>query len=333
MSLEDRLAAFARVAVAVGRGKGYPPALLISQWAIESGWGLRISGKNNYFGMTRAERHGDNWEWVSTREVLSAYGISRLSESERDKITRTEKRDDGKFDVYLSRRFASYPTLTDAVLDKVWLIQSGAPYRAHFAQYRIDNDLNRLVDGIAPIYATDPNYAALVKKIAAQTNVRAAITAAESKSMGKYIATDPTQNATLAQAQKLIKQRALVGLPSLGIVANAQGSQEMVEEADFAAVGINGASPACLLIRIRKGKDAGEDATVPGFGDFINVGETLEALGKAPNLMAGVVSMIHNETNQIGAVYVPGEAERRIASIPIVQRAAAAALQDAWELA
>ena len=174
----ERLKEFAGVAVKVGKAKNYPPELLVAQWAIESGWGERESGTNNYFGMTKAKRHGENWKWVPTREVLSSAGIAKLDAGERATITTQTTRPDGKFDIKLSRRFASYPTLQAGVEDKVWLIQSGAPYKKFFDAYLVDKDLNKLIDGFAPIYATDPSYGTLAKTIAAQTNVKAAIAAA-----------------------------------------------------------------------------------------------------------------------------------------------------------
>lgn len=182
--LQKRLGEFAKIAVQVERERDYPPELLIAQWAVESGWGLSPSGRNNCFGMTRAKRHGDNWDWVPTREVLTQAAIDGLSVAERGKITSTKLRPDGKFDVRLQRQFACYDSVLEGVIDKVNLIQNGAPYKAMFEQYKVDRDLNALIDAVARVYATDPGYAVLVKRIANQRNVREAIEAAR-KSKGK----------------------------------------------------------------------------------------------------------------------------------------------------
>lgn len=178
LTLNERLQEFSKVAIQVGNELDYPSELLIAQWAIESGWGVRESGTNNFFGMTKAARHGDNWKWVPTREVLTLAGIAALDPDERATITSRDRRRDGKFDIRLSRRFASYPTIIAGVLDKVHLIQNGAPYKRFFDAYRVDRNLNKLIAGFAPIYATDGNYASLVKQIAKQPNVQAAIAAA-----------------------------------------------------------------------------------------------------------------------------------------------------------
>jgi flagellum-specific peptidoglycan hydrolase FlgJ len=164
---------FAQLAVPIARARHYPPELLLAQWAIESGWGERTSGDNNYFGMTRAKRHGDNWKWVATREVLK--DVSSLDADEMTKVTSRQQLPDGKWDVRLSRRFASYPTVEAGVIDKIELIQNGAPYKPLFDRYKVDGDLAKLVDAFAPIYATDPGYAKLVKQIMGQENIRRAV--------------------------------------------------------------------------------------------------------------------------------------------------------------
>lgn len=175
MTQQQRLEQIAAVAVTLEASLGYPPQLLIAQWALESGWGASVSGDNNYFGMTKAARH-KGWKWCATREVLSQRGINDLEQDEHQKITSIKERPDGKFDVMLSRKFASYPTLLDGVADKVNLIINGAPYRAAFAAFTVDHDVMKLIDGIAKAgYATDPNYAVTLKKIAVQKNVLDAI--------------------------------------------------------------------------------------------------------------------------------------------------------------
>lgn len=175
MTQQQRLEQIAAVAVTLEASLGYPPQLLIAQWALESGWGASVSGDNNYFGMTKAARHKD-WKWCTTREVLSQRGINALDQDEFQKIVSLKDRGDGRFDVVLSRKFASYPTLLDGVTDKVNLIMTGDRYKPSFAAFVVDRDVMKLIDGIAKAgYATDPNYAATLKKIAIQKNVMDAI--------------------------------------------------------------------------------------------------------------------------------------------------------------
>lgn len=151
--------------------------------------------------------------------------------------------------------------------------------------------------------------------------------------MSRYASADPTENVTLAEAKSLVNKRALVGLPNLGIFANAQGSQEVVEEVDFSANGIDPKSRNCLLIKVVDRPDREDSAAVKAFDDYINVGETLYHLRKAPNLRDAVVSMIENENNKIGRIFSPGEADRRISNIRSVSKAINEAFSKAWNAA
>ncbi len=153
----------------------------------------------------------------------------------------------------------------------------------------------------------------------------------QEKTMSKFTSTDPTQNALLADAQKLVRQRALVGLPSYGIFANAVGSQELLPESDFRQRGqVIGDEPACLLIKFADRQRPDDSAAVDADDDYINVGRTLKELGEASSLEQGVIDMIAYESNLIGRVFQPGEAERRIANVPAVAKASAAAFESAW---
>ncbi len=149
--------------------------------------------------------------------------------------------------------------------------------------------------------------------------------------MNKFVATDPTQNATLEQAKLLVRQRALVGLPSYGIFANAVGSSELLPESDFRQRGqVVGDEPACLLIKFADRERPEDSAAVDAFDDYINVGRTLAWLTSASSLMNGVTEMIDNELTKSTIVFQPGEAERRIANVPAVAKASAAAFESAW---
>lgn len=150
----DRLREIARLAVAMETGTGVPARLLIAQWAIESRWGAKPVGQYNVFGIKRSARHAKFVD-IATREVVAGS----------DQHVRVE--------------FADYDSLEDACRDYAWLISQGSPYRAAWKQYQQDRDLNRLIDGVAQVYATDPGYARLLKQIAGQQNIAAWIEAAQ----------------------------------------------------------------------------------------------------------------------------------------------------------
>lgn len=153
---KQRLDEVARIAVAIEAETGLPAQMLIAQWAVESRWGEKPAGKANYFGVKKADRH-EKCCTVTTHEVV------------------------GGKPVKLDLEFADYDSLEESCRDYAWLITHGQPYREAWRQYQADGDLHKLITGIARVYATDPNYATLLTRIARQTNVSAAIEAARTE--------------------------------------------------------------------------------------------------------------------------------------------------------
>lgn len=112
----------------------------------------------------------------------------------------------------------------------------------------------------------------------------------------KYVVTGGDKNnRTVAEAKIAVRLLAALGIPTLGIVAIAPGGQEIVELADFEAVGINPDLPANLEIRTSFGdgpdkNDAGEEIenSIADFGSFMSVDKTLDwrAAAQYPDLAA-----------------------------------------------
>jgi flagellum-specific peptidoglycan hydrolase FlgJ len=73
--------------------------------------------------------------------------------------------------------FATFPTLAACFAKRAELFSAG-PYAPFAAAYRDTGDLNAYIGGIGPIYATAPNYAAMLREIIDEPSVRAALTAA-----------------------------------------------------------------------------------------------------------------------------------------------------------
>lgn len=146
----QRLAEVAKIAVRLETETGVPARMLLAQWAIESRWGAGPVGNFNVFGIKRAKRHAQ-FCTVETREVIHGQEVKRVCE------------------------FADYDSLDAACRDYAWLITRGAPYRTAWRQYQQTRDLAQLIESVARVYATDPNYARLANQIAGQTNITAAI--------------------------------------------------------------------------------------------------------------------------------------------------------------
>ena len=188
----------APLAIEMEKEYGFPPAVLLAQWAIESGWGTKKAGKNHLFGMTYARRH-PGFDWVATTEHVTAGELKRFSREEQATARFRDGAEAGqpaidrqwlnKRWLNMRRRFAAFPTLRDGVLDYVWLIQDrhltgdGQRYEPAWAAYKeraLANDFARgeelLIRGIAKAgYATGPNYARDVLSTSRAPEVQAAI--------------------------------------------------------------------------------------------------------------------------------------------------------------
>lgn len=114
------------------------PDVVAAQWALESGWGKKQSGKNNYFGI-KAQK-GEPGTPVRTREVF------------------------GGKNVMITDKFKDYASLEEGIADRVAFIKRNPRYTkaGYFAAQTPYQAAVALQKGG---YATDPNYANLIGKI------------------------------------------------------------------------------------------------------------------------------------------------------------------------
>jgi hypothetical protein len=114
-----------------------PAAITLAQWALESNWGKSMPiGSNNPFGIKAAP--SQPYVEAGTREVIKHKSVRVLA----------------KF-----RKFAS---LNEAFDQHGRLLATGLPY-AH-ARTLVSNP-DAFADALTGVYATDPNYGTLLKKI------------------------------------------------------------------------------------------------------------------------------------------------------------------------
>jgi len=185
LTRDQRLVAIAIHAVKYEQAVGYPPQVLIAQWAIESKWGARPSGRNNLFGMTFNPARHSSYSWVATWEELAEAGIASLPADERRAITKREPMPSrpGWFRIELQRRFADYPSPQASIADKVGLITRAPRYAAAWSAYQADKVIDAFIEAICIAgYATAGYYPQLAQKIAAQPNLARAIAAARAAS-------------------------------------------------------------------------------------------------------------------------------------------------------
>ena len=109
-----------------------PPAVVTAQGAIESAWGESKIGQYNLFG--RKAVAGDKSIIETTQEDYNGQWVT------------------------IDAAFKDYDSLDEAIDDWCQLIEWG-PYKPTSDQYHQDHDLNAFIQGIASVYATDPEYA------------------------------------------------------------------------------------------------------------------------------------------------------------------------------
>lgn len=123
---------------------GIPASVSLAQYALESAWGKKMpAGSNNPFGIKAAGKQAS--VTVRTREV--------------DKHGRT---------YYINAPFRKFASIAEAFDEHGRLLAQAKPY-AHARA--LLPDPNAFADALTGVYATDPQYGALLKKIMQQSGL------------------------------------------------------------------------------------------------------------------------------------------------------------------
>ncbi|CAN0620516.1 flagellar protein FlgJ [Burkholderia multivorans] len=115
---------------------GVPALVTFAQWALESHWGEKKSGKNNVFGVKA--RKGQAGTDVVTHEVVNGKSVKVV------------------------QRFADYDSLADAFTAHANLLAKG---RAYANARKHSNDPSAFADALSGVYATDLHYGDKLKNI------------------------------------------------------------------------------------------------------------------------------------------------------------------------
>jgi flagellum-specific peptidoglycan hydrolase FlgJ len=126
---------------------GLPASILIAQGAIESGWGKYTIGQFNLFGRKAVENDKSLSVW--TQE----YGDETSYEADDDHIYLGDKWWKIKAD------FKEYDNLYQACDDWCILITQEPKYADAWEIWCETGDVEQFVQALAPVYATNPNYA------------------------------------------------------------------------------------------------------------------------------------------------------------------------------
>jgi flagellum-specific peptidoglycan hydrolase FlgJ len=186
-SQNQRLSAAAQAACANEQTTRFPAEVTVAQWATESGWGSSAPG-NNCFGIKLYEG-AQGKQLLSTTEWLTDAELERFL-SLGDGRTAVLKnptnppRHDGRREYSAQDCFATFRALADCFERHAQLITGGKPYAAAWAQYQASHDLPAFITQMAPVYATDPNYADKLRSILSMAQVQSALALARGNGHG-----------------------------------------------------------------------------------------------------------------------------------------------------
>lgn len=129
---------------------GFPALLSVAQWADESGWGLHCPG-NNCFGIKYYPK-AYGIQWLQTAEYFNGKKVGE------------------------KQAFATFPDLASCFQKHALLIMEKPVYHPVFDKYIMSNgNVEVLARGIAPIYATDPEYGNKISAIMSMPEVQEAV--------------------------------------------------------------------------------------------------------------------------------------------------------------
>lgn len=138
MATQEQKAKFQEIYTAA-KNAGIPhPEVIAAQWAVESGWGAKQSGKNNYWGIKAGDGNPNNnsaGTVVMTHEVIGGKKIQ------------------------MPQKFRDYETLEEALKDRAnFTSKSGGRYdKAGYFTATSPAEAAQALQKAG--YATDPNYA------------------------------------------------------------------------------------------------------------------------------------------------------------------------------
>jgi flagellum-specific peptidoglycan hydrolase FlgJ len=117
------------------KSTGVPASISLAQFALESAWGTKITGTNNYFGIKAVK--GQPFTEVWTHEFLNGKMVEE------------------------QQPFANYATPLDAFVAHGRLLSEDTRYASFMTHVRI-GDIEGACNALTGVYATDPNYGQVV---------------------------------------------------------------------------------------------------------------------------------------------------------------------------
>lgn len=139
------------------------PAFVTAQAMLETGWGNKVIGKCNLFGITKGSQWNGNIVMVKTHEYFSTPAFIPTPP---DKVLSVCKVKGKKLWYYtMMRAFKDFDTMEDCLKEHLRLFQKSGykdawPYRKDPFEFA-----KRICDGVGCKYATDPTYLTAITSI------------------------------------------------------------------------------------------------------------------------------------------------------------------------
>lgn len=142
---------------------GIPALVTLAQAAVESGWGERMSGQNNIFGIKDFDGVNGNEELILTFEFSKRDNLTPAQIGLQKILSINPSKDyPGYFRYSGYSYFRKYDTITDAFSDHAQIFYRVGAYQDALA-YKSDPIL--FAKMISPVYAQNPNYFLMLKSI------------------------------------------------------------------------------------------------------------------------------------------------------------------------
>lgn len=136
------------------KATGIPASVTLAQWALESGWGKSVSGKNNYGGIT-----------AKVKDAVFPYVPGTPLEPAT--LCQTREVYQGK-SVQCKRWFKDFVSVADFFNAHGKLLATAKAYAPARAKLP---DPYAFADALTGVYATDPNYGTTLKSIIRSNNL------------------------------------------------------------------------------------------------------------------------------------------------------------------
>lgn len=154
MAVNEKQMAFAKKVYQAAMGGEIHPLFVTAQAVLETGWGARIIGGNNVFGITKGSWTGP----VDIVETTEYFANDRKTLAPPDKIIRKVKLDTGRWQYKVKRAFRHYDTLEECLKDHTSIFKKSMysdawPYRDQPLMFAL-----KITDNNKAKYATSPVY-------------------------------------------------------------------------------------------------------------------------------------------------------------------------------